>query len=142
MKVIKNMFRFDLKSIQTLKWKLSAFPAKFCPFLEQNFCLIVWKIEGVQKSSRTAIIFWQCTMGRGGVQTKGHQGACYSLWNLCVKLLASLKIDPSCFRKCPEQCFLRHDLKIFLEFKKKNSFTISFILKMTIIKYFFVKKKL
>ena len=78
---------------------------------------------------------------RGGPK-KGHQGACYSLWNICVKLLASLKKDPSCFRKCPEQCFLRPDLKFFFEFQKKNLFAISVTLKMTIKKYFFVKKKL
>ena len=79
-------------------------------------------------------------MGRGGVDSKGHKGAWYQVWNLCDKILAGLKKDPSCFRKHPEQCFLRPDLKFFLEFQKKNLFTISVTLKMTIQNYFFFKK--
>ena len=31
-----------------------------------------------------------------------------------------MKKDPSQFRKCPEQCFLRPDLNFFLEFQKKK----------------------
>ena len=81
-------------------------------------------------------------MGRGGVKTKVNQGACYSLWNLCVKLLAVLKKDPSQVRKHPEQCFLRPDLNFFLESLNFVWFAISVTLKMTILKYFFVKKKI
>ena len=51
-----------------------------------------------------------------------------------------MKKDPSQFRKCPEQCFLRPDLNFFLEFQKKKSFTIFVTLKMNIKKYFFQKK--
>ena len=79
-------------------------------------------------------------MGRGGVKTKWRQGACYWLWNLCVKIFALMKKDPSQFRKRPEQCFLRPDLNFFLEFRKKKLFSIIVTLKMTIKKYFFVKK--
>ena len=82
-----------------------------------------------------------CTMGRGGVKTKWRQDACYWLWKLCVKILAAMKKDPSQFRKYLEQCFLRPDLKFFFEFQKKILFAISVTLKMTIKKYFFVKKK-
>ena len=81
-----------------------------------------------------------CTIGRGGVKTKWRQDACYWLWKLCVKILAAMKKDPSQFRKCPEQCFLRPDLNFFLEFQKKILFTIFVTLKMTIKKYFFQKK--
>ena len=80
------------------------------------------------------------TIGRGGIKTKWRQDACYWLWKLCVKILAAMKKDPSQFRKCPEQCFLRPDLNFFLEFQKKNLFTIFVTLKMTIKKYFFQKK--
>ena len=82
----------------------------------------------------------QCTMGRGGMETKVNKGTCYWVWNLWDKILACMKKDPSCFRKHPEQCFLRPDLKIFLEFQKKIWFAISVNLKMTIQNYFFVKK--
>ena len=51
-----------------------------------------------------------------------------------------MKKDPSQFRKCPEQCFLRPDLKFFLEFRKKKLFTIIGTLKMTTKKYFFFEK--
>jgi len=51
-----------------------------------------------------------------------------------------MKKDPSQFRKCPEQCFLRPNLKFFLEFQKKKLFTIFVTLKMT-IKNIFLKKK-
>ena len=51
-----------------------------------------------------------------------------------------MKKDPSQFRKCPEQCFLRPDLNFFLEFQKKKLFTIFVTLKMNIEKYFFQKK--
>ena len=78
-------------------------------------------------------------MGRGGVETKGHKGACYWVWNLCDKILACFKKDPSCFRKHPEQWFLRPDLNFFLEFLKFFWFAISVTLKMTIQNYFFVK---
>ena len=81
-----------------------------------------------------------CTMGRGGVETKVNKGTCYWVWNLWDKILACMKKDPSCFRKHPEQCFLRPDLKFFLEFQKKFWFAISVNLKMTIQNYFFVKK--
>ena len=50
-----------------------------------------------------------------------------------------MKKDPSQFRKCPEQCFLRPNLNFFLEFQKKILFTIFVTLKMTIKKY--LKKK-
>ena len=53
-----------------------------------------------------------------------------------------MKKDPSQLRKCPEQCFLRPDLKFFLEFQKKKSFTIFVTLKMNIEKCFFQKKNL
>ena len=92
---------------------------------------------------RQKICFWvflHCTIGRGGVKTKWRQDACYWLWKLCVKILAAMKKDPSQFRKCPEQCFLRPDLNFFLEFQKKILFTIFVTLKMTIKKYFFQKK--
>ena len=79
-------------------------------------------------------------MVRGGVKTKWRQDACHWLWNLCVKILAAMKKDPSQFRKCPEQCFLRPDLNFFLDFQKKILFTIFVTLKMTIKKYFFFKK--
>ena len=82
----------------------------------------------------------QCTMGRGGVETKWRQDACYWLWKLCVKILSAMKKDPSQFRKYLEQCFLRPDLNFFLEFQKKISFTSFVTLKMTIKKYFFQKK--
>ena len=82
----------------------------------------------------------QCTMGRGGVETKVNKGTCYWVWNLWDKILACMKKDPSCFRKHPEQCFLRPDLKFFFEFQKKFWFAISVNLKMTIQNYFFVKK--
>ena len=51
-----------------------------------------------------------------------------------------MKKDPGYFRKHPEQCFLRPDLKFFSEFLKKILFTIIVTLKMTIQNYFFVKK--
>ena len=82
----------------------------------------------------------QCTMGRGGVETKVNKGTCYWVWNLCDKILACFKKDPSCFRKHPEQWFLRPDLNFFLEFQKKFWFALSLTLKMTIQNYFFVKK--
>ena len=47
---------------------------------------------------------------------------------------------PEAIIECPEQCFLRPDLKFFLEFQKKKSFTIFVTLKMNIEKYFFQKK--
>ena len=81
-----------------------------------------------------------CTIGRGGVKTKWRQDACYWLWKLCVKIFAAMKKDPSQFRKCPEQCFLRPNQNLFLEFQKKILFTIFVTLKMTIEKYFFLKK--
>ena len=59
-----------------------------------------------------------CTMGRGGVETKVNKRTCYWVWNLWDKILACIKKDPSCFRKHLEQCFLRPDLKFFLEFQK------------------------
>ena len=68
------------------------------------------------------------------------KGTCYWVWNLCDKILACMKKDPSCFRKHPEQCFLRPDLKFFLEFQKKFWLAKSVNLKMTIQNYFFVKK--
>ena len=78
-------------------------------------------------------------MGRGGVKTKWRQDACYWLWKLCVKILDAMKKDPSQFRKCPEQCFLRPDLNFFLEFQKKNHSPFFVTLKMNIKKYFFQK---
>ena len=78
--------------------------------------------------------------GQRGVETKVNKGTCYWVWNLCDKILACMKKDPSCFRKHPEQCFLRPDLKFFLEFQKKFWFAISVNIKMTIQNYFFVKK--
>ena len=80
------------------------------------------------------------TMGRGRVETKVNKGACYWVWDLCDKILACLKKDPSCFSKHPEQCFLRPNLNFFLEFHKIIWFAISITLKMTIQNYFFVKK--
>ena len=100
----------------------------------KKFC---WKLK---KKSWPELWNSQCTIGRGGVKTKWRQDACYWLWKLCVKILAAMKKDPSQFRKCPEQCFLRPDLNFFLEFQKKNLFTIFVTLKMTIKKYFFQKK--
>ena len=85
-------------------------------------------------------VYEQCTMGRGGVETKVNQGARYWIWNLCDKILACLKKDPSCVRKHPEQHFLRHNLKFFLEFQKKNCFATSITFKITIKNYFLVKK--
>ena len=82
----------------------------------------------------------QCTMGRGGVVSKGHKGACYWVWYLCKKIVECLEKVPSCFRKWPEPCFLRPDLKIFLEFSKKNFFATCVTLNMTRQNYFFVKK--
>ena len=79
-------------------------------------------------------------MGRGGVVSKGHKGACYWVWYLCKKIVECLKKDPSCFRKWPEPCFLRPDLKIFLEFSKKKFFATCVSLNMTRQNYFFVKK--
>ena len=78
-------------------------------------------------------------MGRGGVETKVNKGTCYWVWNPCDKILPCMKKDPSCFRKHLEQCFLRPDLKNFLEFQKNFWFAISLNLKMTIQNYFFVK---
>ena len=79
-------------------------------------------------------------MGRGGVVSKGHKGACYWVWYLCKKIVECLEKDPSCFRKWPEPCFLRPDLKFFLEFSKKKFFATCVSLNMTRQNYFFVKK--
>ena len=48
----------------------------------------------------------------------------FIIGNLYVKLLAFLEKDPSQVRKSPELCFLRPNLNFFLEFWKKNLFTI------------------
>mgnify|MGYP007101769659 CR=1 FL=1 len=73
----------------------------------------------------------------GGVVSKGHKGACYWVWYLCKKIVECLEKVPSCFRKWPEPCFLRPDLKVWIyltwspqyfpNFKgwlSQNSFTI------------------
>ena len=72
-----------------------------------------------------------------GVKTSGFQGASYSLWNICVKILACLKRGPSGNIR---NIFLRPDLNSFLKFLIVFWFTISVTLKMTIQIYFFVKK--
>ena len=104
------------------------------PFI-QDCKTMLWLVE---RKSRQFLS--QGTMGRGGVETKVNKGTCYWVWNLWDKILACMKKDPSCFRKHPEQCFLRPDLKFFLEFQKNFWFAISVNLKMTIQNYFFVKK--
>ena len=79
----------------------------------------LWKKNCENKSGKKfALCFATVHYRQRGGPKKGHQGACYSLWNIRVKLLASLKKDPSCFRKCPEQCFLRPDLNFFWISKK------------------------
>ena len=73
------------------------------------------------------IIFWSKKFGKKSCQSnsqknfvkkKVNQGLCYWVWNLCDKILACLKKDPGCFRKHPEQCFLRPDINFFQNFWK------------------------
>ena len=98
--------------------------------------------ELLQVNDQMRFIFPSVGMhyGQRGVETKVNKGTCYWVWNLCDKILACMKKDPSCFRKHLEQCFLRPDLNLFLEFQKNFCFTISVTLKMTVQNYFFVKK--
>ena len=59
-----------------------------------------------------------------------------SMWqNTCL-----FEKRPKLLQETSGTMFLRHDLKFFLEFQKKNWFAISETLKMTIQNYFFVKK--
>ena len=95
-----------------------------------------WNFVNLYLSSTFTAALW----AEGGVESKVNQGACYWVWNLCDKILACLKKDPSCVRKHPEQHFLRHNLKFFLEFQKKFCFATSVTFKITIKNYFLVKK--
>ena len=105
--------------------------------VQNHACLIYAQIS---KPLSIWLNFTRALWAEGGVETKVNKGTCYWVWNLWDKILACMKKDPSCFRKHPEQCFLRPDLKFFLEFQKKFWFAISVNLKMTIQNYFFVKK--
>ena len=98
----------------------------------KNYLFYFWHMKWALHAQAYFEMIWN--------STKVNKGPCYWVWNLWDKILACMKKDPSCFRKHPEQCFLRPDLKFFLEFQKKFWFAISVNLKMTIQNYFFVKK--
>ena len=92
--------------------------------------------KGIRKILHLCKIFLEPLHYRQIHYISGYEKSNFKSWiigNLYVKILACLEKDPSWVRKSLELCFLRPDLNFFLEFLKFFWFTISLILKITIL---------